>query len=96
MKTVTLSHPIKSINGDDIGEVTIKPVTSAMYLKHGDVARAEVRTNGNTETMYFSKNMDAMRGYLVDCTGLPLPILTQMSMSDMRKCEAVIEGFFQD
>lgn len=96
VKSIDLSKPIIGGDGKEMNAIKVNPITTVMYFKHGDLMRSEVRTNGNTETIFVTTDMDALKGYIADCTNLPSPIVNLLAPRDLMKVKAVVEGFFHD
>ena len=96
MSKVKLSLPVIGIDGNEVSELELKPITAGMYLRHGELMYSEVRTNGNVETIIVKTDMDVLRGYILSCTGLPEPVVMNMAVSDIQAIKQVIEGFFGD
>lgn len=96
MATLVLTKPITAIDGNDITEITFKPVTGGMYLQVGDLEVPEITTANGAETMVIKTDMRALRRYLELTTNQPGPVLQAMHPRDIAAAKAIISDFLSN
>lgn len=96
MQKLKLKTPIKALDDSDIVELNLKPITGAMWIKHGDLEIAKITNSGGSTVTTIEVSQPVFMAYLEESSGLPAPVLRSMCLRDLMAARAVLQSMFQD